>query len=203
MLDWDGTAVAHRAAAAGSIRLAIQRAVAGGLYVAVISGMHLGNRGRPHGPALCWRAPARCGGSAPRTSRPGTELLVELGNAQLAGGRIEEAEPTLTAALAAAESAGDEAARAACGAGATGLGFWTNQMATDQMLSGAAERAVYAFAARGDQPRPGARARLVRRVREPRRSQLRPAGTLKQARARVRRRGGGRQGGSDRHCSCP
>ncbi len=92
---------------------------------------------------------ARAGALVPANDPARIELLVELGNAQLAGGRIEQAEPTLTAALAAAEAAGDERLEQHAALALAGLGHWRNRIATDQVRA-AAERAIGVFAASGD-----------------------------------------------------
>jgi trehalose/maltose hydrolase-like predicted phosphorylase len=82
IFDWDGTAVADRAADAGALRGAVESACALGLEMAIVSGTHMGNidgqlRARPHGPGELHLLLNR-GSEVYRVSQDGVELTARI-----------------------------------------------------------------------------------------------------------------------------
>jgi trehalose/maltose hydrolase-like predicted phosphorylase len=80
--DWDGTAVADRAADAGALRAAVESASTLGLELAVVSGTHVGNidgqlSARPHGPGELHLLLNR-GSEVYRVNQNGVELTARL-----------------------------------------------------------------------------------------------------------------------------
>ena len=82
IFDWDGTAVADRAADAGALRGAVESASMLGLEMAVVSGTHVGNidgqlGARPRGPGELHLLLNR-GSEVYRVNQDGVELTARL-----------------------------------------------------------------------------------------------------------------------------